>query len=258
MIVHHLVEGDAEAPPLLLSSSLGTTHTMWDPQLPALASRFRVIRYDRRGHGLTPTPSGPTTIDRLGGDVLELLDVLELERVSFCGLSIGGAVGMWLASEAPDRVNKLVLCCTLPVFPPPEQWVERAALVREQGMGVIVEAVLGRWFTPAFHDREPTVVDAYRQGLLGMAPEGYAACCEALGSTDLRDRLGTISADTLVVTGRFDPVAPPESGDRLAAAIGGARHITIEDAAHIANVEQPMAFTGALLDHLVDEPEESA
>ena len=255
MIVHHVVDGDPAAPALVLSNSLGTTLAMWDPQLPAAAERFRVVRYDRRGHGLSPVPPGPYTIGDLGGDVLSVLDELELERVSFCGLSIGGVVGMWLAAEAPERIDRLVVCCTLPVFPPPEQWAERAAAVRAGGVAAVAEAALGRWFTAAFHAERPDVVERFRAMLVGTPAEGYAACCEALGALDLRGRLGGIRAPTLVVTGEHDPVAPPESGAALAAAIPGARHVTVEAAAHIANAEQPAAFTAELLGHLaVSDP----
>jgi 3-oxoadipate enol-lactonase len=223
---------------------------MWDPQLPALTERFHVVRYDRRGHGRSRVPAGPYTIDDLGGDVLELLDELGLERVSFCGRSIGGAGGMWLAVHAPARVERLVLCCTRPAFPPPEQWAERAAVVREGDVAAVADAALGRWFTPPFHLARPDVVDSFRTMLVETPAEGYAACCEALGALDLRPRLVAITVPTLVVTGEDDPVAPPESGEQLAAAIPGARHEVVAGAAHIANVEQPAVFTELLLDHL--------
>jgi 3-oxoadipate enol-lactonase len=253
VIPHHVVAGPTDAPPLVLSSSLGTTLAMWDVQLEALAERFRVIRYDRRGHGVSPVPPGPYTVADLGGDVLDLLDALEVERASFCGLSIGGAVGMWLALEAPQRVDRIALCCTLPVFPPPEQWRERAALVRAEGVSAVTEAALGRWFTSSFHTDRPEIVEDFRRMLLDTPAEGYAACCEALGVLDLRPRLAEIAAPTLVVTGEHDPVAPPAAGDALAAAITDARHVTIADAAHIANAQQPEAFTAALLAHLTSE-----
>ena len=250
MTLHRVVEGPADAPALVLCNSLGTTLGMWDAQMPALAERFRVVRYDRRGHGLSPVPPGPYSIDDLGGDVLALLDELGLERVSFCGLSIGGAVGMWLALEAPERLDRLALCCTRPAFLPPEQWAERAAVVREGGVAAVSGPALGRWFTERFHAERPDVVNAFRTMLVETPAEGYAACCEALATFDVRSRLGAIGAPTLVVTGENDPVAPPESGVELAAAIPGATHVVIAGAAHIANVEQPDAFTAALLAHL--------
>jgi 3-oxoadipate enol-lactonase len=251
--LHRVLEGPADAPALLLSNSLGTTLAMWDAQVPALAERYRIVRYDRRGHGQSPVPPGPYAIDDLGRDVLSLLDELGLERVSFCGISIGGAVGMWLALEAPERLDRLVLCCTRPAFLPPEQWVERAALVREGGVTVVSEAALDRWFTERFRAERPDVVDAFRTMLVRTPAEGYAGCCEALATFDLRSRLAAITAPTLVVTGADDPVVPPGSGAELAAAIPGATHVVIADAAHIANVEQPDAFTAALRAHLDNE-----
>ena len=155
MKLHHVVDGPADAPPLVLSSSLGTTLEMWEPQVAPLAEHFRVVRYDRRGHGRSPVPRDATTIDDLGGDLVELLDELGLERVSFCGLSLGGVEGMWLAVNAPERVERLVLCCTAASFPPRQGWLDRAAVVRAGGMDAIVDAILGRWFRPVFHGHSP-------------------------------------------------------------------------------------------------------
>lgn len=251
--VHHVVDGPLDAPVVVFCNSLGTTLEMWEPQLPAMAGRFRVVRYDRRGHGRSPVPPGPYTIDDLGGDVLELADRLGLERVSFCGLSIGGAVGMWLALEAPERIERLILCCTRAVFPPPEQWAERAAAVREGGVEAVADGVLERWFMPELHAARPEVAQSFRRMLVGTPAEGYAACCDALRTLDLRPRLSEIAAPTLVISGAEDPVAPPEVGEELAASIPGARHVVVDDAAHIANAEQPDAFTRALLGHLTGE-----
>lgn len=251
-MLHHIVEGPADAPTLVLSSSLGTTHAMWEPQLPALVQRFRVVRYDRRGHGDSPVVAGPTTIDALGGDLVALLDALSLERVSFCGLSLGGVEGMWLAVNAPERVDRLALCCTAASFPPRQGWVDRAAAVRGGGMEAIADAVLGRWFTPSFHDEQPDVVAEFRAMLASTPAEGYAACCDALADVDLTSRLAEIGSATLVITGRDDPVVPEAAGDALASAIPHARHVGIPGA-HLANVEAEPAFTAALLGHLTGE-----
>jgi 3-oxoadipate enol-lactonase len=248
--LHRRLDGQEVAPPLLLCNSLGTTLEMWDAQVPALATRFRLVRYDQRGHGRSSVPPGPYAIEDLGTDALALLDELEIERASFCGLSIGGMVGMWLAAEAPERVHRLVLCCTAPILPPREQWLERAATVRAHGVSAIAEATLARWFTPAASE---TLRETFRAMLVGTPAEGYASCCEALADLDLRDRLAEIEAPTLVVTGAEDPVAPPEAGERLAASIAGARHVTIAGARHIANAEQPSTFTQHVLAHLTEE-----
>ena len=192
--LHHLFEGPEDAPVLVMANSLGTTLRMWEDQAPSLRERFRLLRYDHRGHGGSPVPSGPYEIGDLGRDVLALLDRLGVEQFSFCGLSVGGMVGMWLASEAPERVERLVLCCTAARFAPPEQWEERARTARAKGVGAIADAVLERWFTPPFRESHPGTV-AWAGGMLrGTPAEGYAGCCEAIRDADLRGRLGAISA----------------------------------------------------------------
>jgi 3-oxoadipate enol-lactonase len=248
--LHYRLDGPHGAPPLMLCNSLGTTLEMWDPQVEALTTRFRLVTYDRRGHGRSPVPPGPYSIEDLGRDALDLLDDLGIERVSFCGLSIGGMVGMWLASEAPERIDRLVLCSTAPTLPPREQWLERAVTVRAEGVSAIADAVLDRWFTPLAPE---SLRESFRTMLVGTPAEGYAGCCEALADLDLRDRLAAIGAATLVVTGEGDPVAPPETGEQLAASIPGARHVTVAGARHITNAEQPSTFTQHVLAHLTEE-----
>jgi 3-oxoadipate enol-lactonase len=256
-MTYHVVDGPADAPTLVLGSSLGTTHAMWEPQLAALAERYRVVRYDRRGHGRSPVGPGPTTIDALGADLVALLDVLSVETASFCGLSLGGVEGMWLAVNAPERVDRLALCCTAASFPPRQGWVDRAAVVRGEGTDAIVDAVLDRWFTVSFHDEHPDVVDRFRAMFVSTPAEGYAACCDALADVDLTSRLAEIAAPTLVITGADDPVVPAATGDALASAIPDARHVDIRGAAHLANVEAGPAFTAALLGHLTGEKGEA-
>jgi 3-oxoadipate enol-lactonase len=255
MTLHHVVDGPAGAPALVLSGSLGTTLAMWEPQIRQLSERFRVVRFDRRGHGRSPVVAGATAIDDLGGDLLQLLDELGLERVSFCGLSLGGVEGIWLAVNAPERVELLALCCTAPAFAPRQGWIERAAVVRADGVEAIAKAVLSRWFRPSFHDTNPDVVTHFRAMLEATPRDGYAACCDALADVDLTPRLGEIVSPTLVVTGSDDPVVTPAEGDALAAAIPDAVHAVVEDAAHLASVEQPKAFTAAILRHLSEEGE---
>ena len=250
MTLHHVVDGDPAAPTVVLASSLGTTHAMWEPQTGSLGERFRVVRCDRRGHGRSPSVPGPTTIDDLGRDLVELLDALDIERVSFCGLSLGGLEGMWLAVNAPERVDRLVLACTSSSFAPRETWVERAATVTNEGLESIADATMGRWFSPSFRDAEPAVVTRFREMLVSTPPEGYVACCEVLADTDLTGELERIAAPTLVVTGSEDPTISPARGDELAGAVPGARHVVVDGAAHLANVDRPEAFTTALLGHL--------
>lgn len=249
--VSYRVEGPADGPALLLAGSLGSTLAMWDPQVETLARSFRVIRYDHRGHGASPVPPGPYALADLGADVLALLDSLGVPHAHVCGLSLGGQVGMWLAAHAPDRVDRLVLCCTAAWFGPPEPWVERAALVRASGTAAIAEAVVGRWFTPAFAERNPDLVASMRAMVAGTPAEGYAACCELVGRTDLRPELGAVRAPTLLIAGAEDPAVPPERVQAIAGGIPDCRVAMVEDAAHLANVERAPEVTGLILDHLL-------
>ena len=246
--VNHVLEGPEDTPILVLSNSLGTTLGMWDDQAPSLREQFRLLRYDARGHGDSPAPQGPYAIGDLGRDVLSLLDRLGIERASFCGLSIGGMVGMWLASEAPERFERLVLCCTAARLDP-EPWQTRAETVRAEGLGAIADAVVERWFTPQFRASRPETVQWAATMLRETDAEGYAACCEAIRDMDLRDRLASITAPTLVISGADDPAIPPEHGGFISEAVPGASFEVIPNAAHLANVEQPEKITRAVLDH---------
>jgi 3-oxoadipate enol-lactonase/4-carboxymuconolactone decarboxylase len=241
--VHHRLEGPAGAPVVMFGNSLGTTLEMWDDQAAALSARYRVLRYDQRGHGRSPAPAGPYTIGELAEDAIALLDRLAIERVSFCGLSLGGAIGMTLALRAPERLERVVLCCTGMEFLPPEQWAERAATVRAEGMGAIAPAVVERWFTPA---ADPALVARFAAMLRSCPPEGYAACCAALAEHDLRGRLGEVRLPTLAIAGDDDPVAPPAKLEAIRDEIRGARLYIVPGARHIANAERAADFTRAL------------
>jgi 3-oxoadipate enol-lactonase len=248
--VHYELEGPEGAPPLMLSNSLGTALNMWEDQLPALRDRFRVLRYDQRGHGRSPAPPGPYSIDELGADALALLDRLEIDRVSFLGASMGGMTGMWLAINAPERIERLALCCTSAHIPPRERWTERAELVRAKGVGAVAERSLELWFTPALRQRRPQRVAELEATLRGLDPEGYAACCDALAEIDLRDRISEIAVPTLVITGEDDLSTPPEHGRQITAAIEGAECVMLSPARHLANVERPDDVNRALFKHL--------
>jgi 3-oxoadipate enol-lactonase len=248
--VHHRLDGPEDAPVLVLSNSLGTTHRMWDSQIEALAERFRVLRYDKRGHGESPTPPGPYTVDALAADVLALLDRLEIERVMWAGVSLGGMTGLWLAATAPERIERLAACCTAAHLPPVDMWEDRAATVRSEGMAAIADATLDRWFSPAFHERDPATIARFRADLLATPPEGYASCCLAIAHHDMRDRLGAIEAPTLVVAGGDDPATPPERAEEIVADVRGARLEVLPGARHLANVERADVVTGLLLEHL--------
>ncbi len=248
--LQHVLEGPEDAPVLVMANSLGTTLRMWDELASALRDRFRVLRYDHRGHGGSPVPPGPYAIEDLGRDALALLDALGVERFSWCGLSIGGMVGMWLASEAPERVESLVLCCTSALLGPRELWDERIRVAREEGMDALVENVVARWFTPDFFSGEPEKVEKASRMLRETDPEGYAGCCAAIREMDLRDRLGGIRAPTLVLSAAEDPATPPEHGELIRDSIPGAGFEVIQDASHLANMERPEAVNREILAHL--------
>ncbi|MDG4831362.1 3-oxoadipate enol-lactonase [Solwaraspora sp. WMMD1047] len=247
--LHAVLDGPVDAPVLVLGSSLGTTSEMWRPQVGPLSERFRVVRYDHLGHGGSAGPTGRTTIDILGTELLRLLDDLALPRVSYAGLSLGGMVGMWLAAHAPDRVDRLALLCTAARLGPERAWRDRAGTVREGGVEAVAEAVLSRWFTPDFAAAHPAVVAGYRGMLTSTPAAGYAACCEAIAAMDLRADLPGIVAPTLVVAGADDPATPVEQAREIARLVPAARLAVVDRAAHLANVERPEPVTRLLLEH---------
>jgi 3-oxoadipate enol-lactonase len=241
--VHYVADGPEDAPPVVLAGSLGSTLAMWEPQVAALARDFRVIRYDHRGHGGSPCPSGRYTLEDLAGDAVALFDRLELDRASFCGLSLGGMVGMWLGAHAPQRIDRLALCCTSPYYGP-AMWDERAALVRDEGTAAVADATIERWFTPEFADK-----DRFHRMLVETSSDGYAGCCDAIGGMDLRADLPSIIAPTLVIAGEDDPATPPEVNRAIADAIPGAHYEVVGPARHLANVEQADKVNELLRDH---------
>ncbi len=251
--LHHEITGPAGAPVVVLASSIGTTAALWDPQVGGLADQFRVLRYDHRGHGRSEVPPGPYAIAELGADVVALLDQLDLERVSFCGLSLGGMVGMWLATHAPERIDRLALACTAPQLGPPEMWADRAATVRAEGTAALVEPVLQRWFTADFVERHPVTVERVAAMLRATPAEGYAACCDAIRVMDQRADLPSITAPTLVLAGADDPSTPPAVAQSISAAIPGSTLVVLPGAAHLANIAQPELFGAALRAHLTGD-----
>lgn len=243
------MDGPEDAPVLLLSNSLGTSRAMWDEQISPFAERFRVLRYDTRGHGASGVTRGDYGLDRLGRDAIELLDALSIEKAHFCGLSLGGMTGQWLGVFAPARINRLVLANTSSCMGPPSSWQTRMNTVRDKGMDAIVDAVLERWYTPAFAASAPAGFTRTRQQFLMTSADGYAGCCAAIRDMDLRPIVSLISAPTLVIAGSKDPATPPDHAQRLAGAIEGAKLVSFE-AAHLSNIEQPEGFAKAVLDFL--------
>jgi 3-oxoadipate enol-lactonase len=247
--VPYRVDGAEDAPPLVLSNSLGSTSEMWDPQVPALSERFRLIRYEHCGHGDAPVPPEPYDLDDLGGDVVALLDRLGIERSDFCGLSLGGMIGMWLGINAPERIRRLVLLCTSPMLSREHDWALRGRTVREQGTGAVAEAVVERWFTPRYAEEHPDTVARMRAMVTETPATGYAGCCGAIERMDLVPELGSIRAPTLVVAGTEDPATPPPHAEVIAEHIPDCR-MELVPAAHLASWERPDEVTRLILSHL--------
>jgi 3-oxoadipate enol-lactonase len=243
------LDGSAPRPPLVLASSLGTTAEMWHAQLTALTPRFRVIRYDPRGHGKSQHGKGPYSIERLGRDVVAILDVLGVSRAHFAGVSLGGMVGQWLGCHSAERIERLVLANTSSYMGPPSSWNARIETVTTRGMSAIAGGMIERWFTPEFRVRAPATVDTFRAMLVATSPAGYVASCAAIRDMDQRTAVAAIRAPTLIVAGAADVATPPAASYELARAISGSRLVTLE-AAHLSNVEQPAAFDRALVEFL--------
>lgn len=234
------------APVLVLSHSLGATLDLWAAQHAAFSPHLRVLRYDTRGHGGSVVSAGPYTLAQLGQDVIGLLDALALERVHFCGLSLGGLTGQWLALNAPQRLQRLVITNSGARLGTAQAWQERARQVRSAGMAEVAETGPARWFTPAFRAAEPQQVAERAAEMRRTAPQGYAGGCEAIAAADLRASLRAIVVPTLVVAGRHDPVATLADGRFLQQHIAGARSVELE-ASHLSNIEAPEAFNAAVL-----------
>lgn len=248
--LNRVVEGPPEAPAVVLLGSLGSTLEMWEPQAAALRDEFRVIRLDTRGHGGSPVPPGPYAVADLGADALATLDALGVERFSPCGVSLGGSVALWLATSAPERVERPVVCFSSAHYGGREGWLERAATVRAEGAGAVAEAVVGRWFTPEFAAREPETVARMREMIAATPAAGYAACCEALADFDLRWQLGGIRSPTLVVSGSEDPATPPEHGEKIFNSVPDARFVVVAGVAHLGSFERPEVVTALIREHL--------
>lgn len=243
------VEGRDAGPTLVLSNSLGCTLQMWEPQMAALTKVFRVIRYDRRGHDKSDLGTTPYSIERFGRDVLAILDDLNIARAHWCGISMGGMVGQWLAANAGERFDRMILANTACYYPDPSNWDARIKAVRDGGLAGIADAVMTGWFTADFREHAPQVVARMKAMLLSTPPAGYLACCEALRTLDQRELLAKISNPTLVIAGRHDASTPVAAGEFIRSRIPKAS-MTILDAAHISSVEQADTFTEAVVGFL--------
>lgn len=250
--LHYVSRGPADAPTVFLGGSVGTDWQLWQPQLDELGQQFRLVAFDTRGHGRSPVVGHTVTVADLAADVLALADQLGVASFGYCGLSIGGAIGQVLAADHPDRVTGLVLCCTAARFGDPAQWRDRAARVRAEGMGWLVDVCRERWFAPGFADREPATARHVLAVLQATDPTGYAACCDALAAFDGRPLLPRITAPTLVLAGADDVATPVPYSEELAAGIRAAELTVVPDAGHLATLERPDVTTAAIRAHLAE------
>src|SRR6266481_5146114 len=242
---YYELSGRGDGPVLMFSNSLGTNLGMWHGQAAAFSGSFRILRYDTRGHGQSAATPGPYTMEQLAQDVLALVDQLKVDRVSFCGLSMGGMIGMVLALRVPQRLERLILCNTSPKIGSAEMWNARIATAGKSGMEALADSVLERWYTAGFRTANPSAVAATRKMLVSTPVEGYAGCCAALRDMDLREGIAGIGVPTLIIAGSHDPVTPPTDGKLMAERIRGSRYVELA-AAHLSNIEAADAFTTAM------------
>lgn len=248
--IHYNLVGPAKAPVLVFSNSLGANLSMWDPQMPAFQKKFRVLRYDTRGHGRSSVTPSPYAIEQLARDVLALLAALKLDRVHFCGLSMGGMTGMWIALNVTQRFHKLVLCNTAAKIGDAKGWNSRIEAVRNGGMKSVSAAVIERWFSAAFRAKSPEVVAATQSMLESANLDGYIANCAAVRDFDARETIAAIRVPTLVISGTHDPATTPADGRYLAENISGARYVEL-NAAHLSNIEDRERFTSEVSSFLL-------
>jgi len=246
--MNYSLDGAAGQPVVTLSHSLATDFSMWDPQLDALRARYRVLRYDTRGHGGTDAPRGAYTLDQLADDAKALLAALGIQRTHWVGLSMGGMIGQTLGLKAPQLFTSLVLCDTSSRIPPEAKplWDERIHTAETKGMEPLVEPTLARWFTAPYKDKGGPVVDKVRTMIRSTPPAGYIGCCQAISGLNLTDRIGAIRVPTLIIVGEDDQGTPVAASKVMNEKINGSQLVILKSAAHLSNMEQPAAFTNAL------------
>ena len=248
----HSLFGDRDKPMLVMSSALGTSMEMWDAQHP-LGDRYCLLLYDHRGLGASPAPPGPYSVEDLGTDLIALLDKLGVASVAFCGLSLGGMVGLWVAAHHPERISRLVVMSALSRLQPATRYTDRAAAVRAGGIAPIAASIVARWFTQRFAEEHAATLQRSTAALAGMNAEGYASCCEAVAACDLRTDIHRIDVRTLLIAGAEDPFVPAASAVMFGASFRDANVAVVPDAAHLVNVEQPAMVNRLVLDHLTDD-----
>jgi len=240
--VTYRFDGPEDAHVVLMANSLMSNYSMWDWNVPALADRYRVLRYDKRGHGGSQTTSGPYSISQLADDAVALLDALKIDKVHFIGLSMGGMIGQQMGARYPERVYSLSLCDTASEMPPRNLWEERFEIARKDGISGLVDGTIKRWFTAPFIERAPQDIEKVRQMILGTGVEGYIGCASAVRDMAQTTMLLKIKAPTLILTGRQDPACTVEQAIVLNRMIDGSKLVLIEEAAHLSNIEQPAVF----------------
>lgn len=250
--LHYELSSNPGGEVLVFSNSLGSNLHMWDKVLPWLEKSYRILRYDTRGHGESSIPPGPYTIAQFGREVLFLLDHLGIERMNFCGLSLGGMVAMWMGNHAPRRVNRLIMANTGARIGTPQMWDERVAVVEKSGMGSLALTGLERWFTPGYREHHPQEMEMIRSMIAATDPRGYASCCGVLRDADLRSEVDAIEAPCLVITGTHDPATPPSNGLALYAALRNSSYVEL-DASHLSAWERAEEFANAVLAFLGTE-----
>ena len=247
--INYQTFGDVNHPAVVFSNSLGTKYSMWQPQIDALKDDFFIICYDTRGHGASSASQGPYTINQLGQDVINLLDHLNVKKANFCGISMGGLTGQWLAIHKPEYFNHVIVCNTAAKIGQEQAWNDRAKLVREQGLQPIAATAASRWFTESFIQSQAQIVQSLSNDLAASSAEGYASCCEALAKADLREELKNITVPVLVIAGQQDPVTTVADGQYMVDRIPHSQLFEI-NASHISNIECPTDFTQALVSFL--------
>ncbi len=250
--INYEVSGQADAPVVALSHSLGSSLEMWNPQIEILNSHYRVLRFDTRGHGDSDVPTGAYTLDQLGADTTGLMDALRIEQVHFVGLSMGGMIGQWLALNHAHRLKSLALCDTAAIIPQEAQpvWQERIKTARDKGMQALVQSTLERWFTTSYLAKSPQGVQFIRKLFLGTSVAGYIGCSQAIRDLNYLERLSEIKTPTLIIVGEKDPGTPVAASEAMQRRILNSRLVVLPSAAHLSNVEQSQAFNKTLLDFL--------
>ena len=247
--IHYEVEGDASKPVLMFCNSLGTNLHMWDGQMPEALKHFRVVRYDRRGHGKSDVPAGPYNMEMLGRDALSVLDAAKVEKTNWCGLSMGGMVGQWMGANARDRVEKLVLSNTHYFYADKQPWNDRIKFARDNGLEKLSGPQMERWFTKGFRESNTGAINKVVKMFVETKLDGFLGCCEAVRDMDFRKSTPTITAPVMVIVGGKDPATLPEYGEEIHKMVKGSK-ITSLDAAHLSNIEQPKAYTDTVLNFL--------